>query len=150
VSGEVEVIGMDDIKKLLTKLTPKHAANLSKSLIHGLAAVTAKEAKKRVQKDTGTLKKAIKAKRKRSKPGEPISDVVVEHGNDVKSDGFYWRFVEFGTNGSEKHSPTAAKPFLTPAKLNTQAKMPQIIDEQFTKKLSALIKREQKKKAKKT
>jgi HK97 gp10 family phage protein len=150
VSGEVEVIGMDDIKKLLTQLTPKHAANLSKSLIHGLAAVTAKEAKKRVQKDTGTLKKAIKAKRKRSKPGEPISDVVVEHGNDVKNDGFYWRFVEYGTKGSEDHDATQAKPFLTPAKTKTRANMPKIIDEQFTKKLSALIKREQKKKAKKT
>ena len=146
MSSEVQVIGMDDIKKLLTQFTPKHANNLSRALIHGLASSTVKEAKKKVPVDKGTLKKSIKAKRKKSKPGQPVSDVIIEQGKSAKNDGFYWHMVEYGTGGP---SPQPEQPFMRPAKDFIQANMPRIIDEQFTKKLTALIKREQKKAAKK-
>ena len=146
MSSEVQVIGMDDIKKLLTQFTPKHANNLSRALIHGLASSTVKEAKKKVPVDKGTLKKSIKAKRKKSKPGQPVSDVIIEQGKSAKNDGFYWHMVEYGTGGPV---PQPEQPFLRPAKDFIQANMPRIIDEQFTKKLTALIKREQKKAAKK-
>lgn len=143
---KVEVIGLEEIKKVLTELAPKHARNLSKSFVHGLASETSKEAKKRVPTKTGTLKKAIKAKRRRSTPDKPISDVIVEQGNSAKNDGFYWFFVEYGTGGPV---PQPEQPFLRPAKDLVQAEMPKRAKEQFTKKLAALIKREQKKAAKK-
>jgi len=145
VSGEVQVIGMDDIKKLLTQFTPKHANNLSRALIHSLASSTVKEAKKKVPVDKGTLKKAIKAKRRKSKPGQPVSDVIVEQGKGAKNDGFYWHMVEYGTGGP---TPQPEQPFLRPAKDYIEANMPRIIDEQFTKKLTGLINREKKKAAK--
>jgi len=142
VSGEAQVIGMDDIQKLLKDFTPKHAKNLSRSFVHGLASETAKLAKKNApvseRSGGGKLKKSIKAKRRKSKPEQPISDVVVNQ--------FYWFMVEHGTGGENPHPE---QPFMRPALDMIKANMPRIIDEQFTKKLTALIKREQKKAAKK-
>jgi HK97 gp10 family phage protein len=140
--AKIGVVGLDEINKILDQLVPKHARNLSKSVIHGLASETTKEAKKRVPTDKGTLKRAIKAKRRRGKPNQPVSDVIVEHGNSVKNDAFYWHMVEYGTGGN---SPQPEQPFLRPAKDLIHANMPRILDEQFTKKLAALVRREQKK-----
>ena len=143
---KLEIDGIESMNKLLGELLPKHARNLSKAFVHGLASDMTKEAKKRVPVDKGTLKKAIKAKRRRSKPDKPVSDVIVEHGNDVKNDGFYWHMVEYGTGGPV---PQPEQPFLRPAKDLVQAELPARAEEQFKKKLAALVKREQKKAAKK-
>lgn len=145
MASEVAVFGLEDIKKVLEELTPRHATNLSRALVHGMASETSKEAKKRVPKNTGTLRKAIKAKRRRGKPGQPVSDVIVESGKNAKHDAFYWRFVEFGTGGPV---PQPEQPFLRPAKDMIQSNIPKIAEEQFVKKLSAAVKREQKKLAK--
>jgi len=143
---KIGVVGIEDISKVLGELVPKHARNLSKSFVHGLASETSKEAKKRVPKKTGTLKKAIKAKRRRSTPDKPVSDVIIEQGKSAKNDGFYWFFVEYGTGGPV---PQPEQPFLRPARDLIEANMPKVAKEQFNKKLAALIKREQKKAAKK-
>jgi HK97 gp10 family phage protein len=142
MASEVAVFGLEEIKKVLNELAPKHAANLSRAMVHSMASETAKEAKKRVPSDTGNLKRAIKAKRRRGKPGQPVSDVIVETGKTAKNDGWYWRFVEFGTGGPV---PQPEKPFLRPAKDLIQSNIPKIAEEQFIKKLSAAVKREQKK-----
>ena len=146
MSVKTEVVGLEEIKKVLTELAPKHARNLSSSLIHGFASTTAKDAKNRVPTRTGNLKKAIKAKRRRSTPDKPISDVIVEQGKDAKNDGFYWHMVEYGTGGPV---PQPEQPFLRPARDYTEANMPRIIEEQFKKKLIAMVNREKKKAAKK-
>ena len=143
---KLEVIGIESMNKIFDDILPKHARNLSKAFVHGLASDMAKEAKKRVPVDKGTLKKSIKAKRRRSKPDRPTSDVVVEQGSSAKNDGFYWHMVEYGTGGPV---PQPEQPFLRPAKDLVRAEMPQRAEAQFEKKLSALIEREQKKAAKK-
>jgi len=142
----LEVIGLEDIEKVLEELMPKHARNLSRALVHSLASTTAKEAKQKVPVDKGTLKKAIKAKRKRGTPDKSLSDVIVEQGKNAKADGFYWHMVEYGTGGPV---PQPEQPFLRPARDYVQANMPDIVEDQFTKKLAAAVKREQKKAAKK-
>ena len=146
MAQKLEVIGIESMNKIFDDILPKHARNLSKSFVHGLASDMSKEAKKRVPVNKGTLKKAIKAKRRRSKPDKPTSDVVVEQGSDAKNDGFYWHMVEYGTGGPV---PQPEQPFLRPARDLVRAEMPQRAEAQFQKKLAALIKREQKKAAKK-
>jgi len=144
---KLEIDGIESMNKIFNDILPKHARNLSKAFVHGLASDMAKEAKKRVPDGgTGNLKKAIKAKRRRSKPDQPTSDVVVEQGSAAKNDGFYWHFVEYGTGGPV---PQPEQPFLRPAKDLVQAELPARAEEQFKKKLAALVKREQKKAAKK-
>lgn len=139
------VFGIKEMSKILEDFAPKHANSLAKGVIHGLASEVVKEAKKRVPKDTGNLKKSIKAKRRKGKPGQPVSDVIVTTGKDKKNDGFYWRFVEYGTSGKTGQT---ARPFLTPAMNHVSANLDEIFKTQFTKKLAAGVKREKKKSAK--
>ena len=136
--------GLEDIDKVLNELAPKHARNLSRALMQSLASDIAKGAKKLVPTSTGNLKKAIKAKRKRSKPDKPISDVIVQSGKQAKNDGFYWRFVEYGTGGDH---PSPEQPFLRPSLDRVKAEMPAIIEQNLRKKLIAMVNREKKKAA---
>tara|TARA_Y100000310_G_C20701393_1_gene830267 strand:- start:2119 stop:2553 length:435 start_codon:yes stop_codon:yes gene_type:complete len=140
------VEGLEDVQKLLERDAPKQANNIMRSVIQGVASEIAKEAKKNVPRQTGNLRKAIKAKRRRGKPGFPVSDVIVTSGKSQRNDGFYWRFVEFGTQGE---NPQSEQPFIRPAKQKIQSNLPQILEDQFVKKLKANIKRIQKKRAKK-
>jgi HK97 gp10 family phage protein len=147
MSKQLEVVGLEEVNEILGQLTEKNARNLSRALIHGLASKVAKEAKKKVPEGrTRTLKKAIKAKRKKSPPDKPVSDVYVENGKSAKHDAFYWHMVEYGTGGPV---PQPEQPFLRPARDYVQANMPIIIEEEFTKKLTGAINRALKKQAKK-
>lgn len=146
MANKVEVFGLEEINKILTQLVPKVASNLARATIHGLASTVTKEAKKRVPTDKGTLKKAIKAKRRKSTPDKPVSEVIIESGENSKNDGFYWFFVEYGTGGPV---PQPEQPFLRPARDFVQANMPRILDEQFKKKLVSAVNRAKKKAAKK-
>ena len=141
MSQSVELIGMDDINELLEKLVPKYANNLSRTFVFGLAQEAAKEAKSLVPTNTGNLKKSIKAKRRRGKPGQPVADVIATQGKGAKYDGFYWRFVEHGTGGD---NPQPERPFVRPAKDKIEANLPEIADKVFTDKLAKMVKRVQK------
>jgi HK97 gp10 family phage protein len=140
----MQVIGADDIAKVLSQFAPRVANNLAKAVIHGVAGEITKKAKAKVPTKTGNLKKALKTKRRRGKPGQPVSDVIVSQGKSAKNDGFYWRFVEYGTQTGSKEQP-----FIRPAKDAVFGQLDSIIDNQFKKKLIAAVNREKKRKAKK-
>lgn len=138
----VEVIGLEDMERTLKTLLPKHAVNIMRATVHGIASEVAKDARKRAPKDTGALRKAIKAKRRRMKNGNPRSDVIITQGRDAKHDAYYWLFIEHGTvNQSER-------PFIRPAVDAARANLDEIITRQFGKKLEAAARREAKKQAK--
>ena len=144
--ASVEVIGLEDMERTLKTLLPKHATNIMRATVHGIASEVAKDARKRAPKratkDGGTLRKAIKAKRRRMKNGNPRRDVIITQGRDAKHDAYYWRLVEHGTvNQSER-------PFIRPAVDAARANLDEIITRQFGKKLEAAARREAKKQAK--
>lgn len=141
----VEIVGLEQVQEVLNQLAPKHARNLSRSLIHGLASSVVRDARKKVPTDTKALRKSIKAKRRRGKPGQPVSDVIIDKARGADGEVFYWNMVEYGTGGEH---PQAERPFLRPAKDLVEANMPRIIEQEFTKKLAAAINREKKKAAK--
>jgi len=138
------VIGIEEIEDVLTRIAPKHARNLMRSTIHGVAAEITKDAKKNAPKNSGNLKKSLKTKRRKSPPNKPVSEVVATQGKGVKNDGFYWRFVEYGVKGGAS-GPQSPQPFIQPAKDKVMAQLPNILKQQFVKKLTAAVKREQKK-----
>lgn len=132
----VEILGEQDIKKIFDEIAPKHARNLTRATVQGIAREVAKEAKKGAPVGrTGNLKKSIKAKRKKSNRDRPIS---VVHAKGA----FYWRFVEYGTGGPVPQEPN---PFITRAYEKVRANYKTIFREQFGKKLESLLKREKKK-----
>jgi len=140
-----DVTGVESVQNILNNLAPKHARNLARATIQGIASEIAKDARTNAPRDTGDLRKAIKVKRRRGKPDQPISDVMVEHGRSAKHDAFYWRFVEYGTAG-----PTGQpeRPFIRPAAEKMRANFPAVYREQFGKKLEAMLRRDAKKRAK--
>lgn len=137
----ITLIGLDDIQDMLESFIPKEANNLSRQFVFGLAQEGAKLAKSNVKTRTGSLKKSIKAKRRKGKPGRPVSDVIVTTGKSAKYDGFYWRFVEYGTGGSH---PSPEQPFVRPAYDKIKANLPQYTDKVFTDKLRKRIAKLQK------
>ncbi len=130
------ITGVDEIKNILTEIAPKHAANLMRSTVQGIASTIAKDAKQNAPKDTGELKSNIKAERKKSHPDKPVSEVKIKNS-------FYWRFVEYGTRtGIREHA------FVRRAVDKTTGNLNQIIKEQFGKKLESLLKKQAKKRSK--
>lgn len=140
VQKGISVEGLDELEKVLNMMAPKAARNLMRSTIHGVASEIAKEAKRKAPKDEGTLRKAIKAKRRRPKhPDAPFSDVIVTTGGTAKYDAFYWRFIEYGTTDQ----PEA--PFFRPSIDLMRPQIPKIMEKQFGKKLETMLKRAAKK-----
>lgn len=140
--GGIEVIGLEDVEKVLTDIAPRHARNLMRSTVQGIASTTAKDARQRAPKVSGTLRKAIKARRRKSPPDHPRSEVYVEHGKGAKNDAFYWRFVERGTLKGHKEQP-----FMRPALDQTNSRLVPMLREEFGKKLERALARERKKSA---
>ena len=107
--------------------------------MQSIASEIAKNARKNAPKDDGDLKKAIKAKRRRSKPMRPVSDVVIMKDKS-KIDAFYWIFQEYGTVKDPD-----GRPFLGPAVDKVNGKIGEIIDNNFINIIRKMIKRELKK-----
>lgn len=138
MSAFLKVEGIEQIQSMLTEKAPRVARNLMRSTVQAVASVIAKDAEKNAPKRSGKLKKAIKAKRKKSPPDKPVSQVIVGEGKGQKPDAFYWKFVEYGTQHS---APT---PFIGPAKQRAQANMRQMLVTEFGKKLEKQLAREAK------
>jgi HK97 gp10 family phage protein len=139
----MELVGVKELQKVLEDFAPRTAGNLMRTVIHGVATDITKESKKRVPVNTGTLKRSLKTKRRRGKPMQPVSDVIAESGKNVKNDGFYWLFVEFGTQ------KTPEQPFMRPAKDLVMSDIDNVLQRQFKDKLTKAVMREKRKRAKK-
>ncbi|MGK7753777.1 HK97-gp10 family putative phage morphogenesis protein [Roseovarius sp. C03] len=139
---EIEIRGIEEMDRVFSEIAPRHAVNISRAMIHGIAGEIRDEAKRRAPKVDGTLKKAIKAKRRRTRFDWIQSDVIVEHGASAKNDAFYWRFVEYGT------SALPERPFVLTSVRALQTALPEILREQFVTKLTAALERQRRRAAK--
>jgi HK97 gp10 family phage protein len=140
------VQGLDDVKAILLEIMPRHANNLLRATVHGMASHVAKRASSLAPKERGRLKKAIKSRRRKSRPQTPIAEVYVNRGTsrDDPKGAWYWHFVEYGTQPSDYGPGQPEQPYIRPAKVEFHRDKNRIVSEQFTKKLNAKIKREQK------
>jgi HK97 gp10 family phage protein len=110
----VTIDGLKELERKLLEMSPKLAQKGLRSAVAAGARVITKEARIRVPVDTGTLKRAIYAKRIReaSGPSQQTFYVGVRSGKREQKknrDGFYFPMVEFGT------SKMQARPFMRPA-----------------------------------
>lgn len=155
---DFEIQGIKEIREVLDNLAPRHARNILKNTIYSVAAELRNDIKAAAPVDSGDLRKNVAAKNLRSHPDKPASVVY------FKPDGFYWRFVEHGTAPGKKgsrittnrgrsrsriqyrsHPGTPARPFVMPAVNRMRTRLPQIINEKFTKALEKAVARELKK-----
>lgn len=146
----IKTEGLADVAELFEQIGPKYAQNLAIAANYGAASEFSKEIKNRVAQfsNTGNLKRSIKTRKRKSPKNSPVAESYFAQGRGVKNDGFYWRFIEHGTARNKQNAGSPARPFVEPARLEFQGKIKQIMEEQFSKKLIGLVKREQKKRAK--
>lgn len=111
---EIKVEGLSELRTALLELPKELQKGPLRSAVSAAAKVVQQKAAENAPVDTGTLKKAIY--RTRSKEGssavQETAIVGVRYGRKYQRrgiDGFYWRFLEFGT------SKLRARPFVRPA-----------------------------------
>lgn len=139
----IEISGINDVKKILEDIAPNRAANLITATMRGVATEIKKEIHGNTPKNTGNLKKSLKVKKSRSDKFKPIFKVVFESGKSARYDGFYWRFVEHGQGFGN-----SATNFVRRSRLKIESNLDFYIRSQFSKKLESAIKREQKRRSK--
>lgn len=137
VSAQIELEGADELQKMLDGLLVRELQNLNRAAVHAVASQIAKDARQAAPKDSGRLRKQIKARRRRAEdPNKPASDVY------VAGPGFYWRFLEYGT------TKRPARPFFQPAIALARGQIKQLYREMVAKKLSEKLKRDAKRRQK--
>ncbi len=138
VKIKTEVHGVDDVQRLLMQIAPKHARNIMRSTIHGVAGEIRDEARARAPTDgpPKTFAPAIKTKRGRGTPTTVRSDVIVERR------AFFWKFLEYGT------SSMSAKPTFGPVVEAMRHKFEATYVRQFKAKFAASLARAQKRQQK--
>lgn len=110
-------LGSDETRKLIRNSNHALASKAAKQIetrapVHPVDVVKyGKGDKKKVTK-SGTLKRAIKAKRRKPTDANRKfqSNVVVTEGNKAKDDAYFWKWVEYGT------VKMPAQPFINPVK----------------------------------
>ena len=63
----VTIEGVEDVRRILAEVSPREAKNLLRATVHGVAGTIRDEAKGDMPADTGDMKRATKAKRRRGK-----------------------------------------------------------------------------------
>ncbi len=128
-SRSYELEGLDEWKKMVDRISPKRAISITKQAVQAVAGKGRNEMRKHAPKKSGTLKKAIVAKRRRGKPDLAVSDVIITHGKGVKHDAWYWHMVEWET------AKTPAQPFIRPAISKVEQQIPILFRQEMGKRL---------------
>jgi HK97 gp10 family phage protein len=155
----LRVTGLNDLLTTLRQTAPREAKNLARSVVQAVAAEMGKEVRRVAPVGkTSKLKRSVSWKRNKEKNGKFSSRVVVGAKNPKdRTQAFYWKFIEFGTlrhAGRRSHRTLTAqaranatvrlraRPFVLPVKQDFAARMPQIMREQFMKKLQQRLARQ--------
>ena len=134
----IQILGMDDVKDVMSRLLPRHAKNLARATIHNVARQITKDAKQEAPKGTtGRVKRGHKAERRNTRGADTVASEV--HINSA----FYWRFQEYGTQDQPEH------PFVRPAVARATADIDATFRKAFGEQLEKALAREAKKRAKK-
>jgi HK97 gp10 family phage protein len=87
---KVTLDGADDMAALLENIAPRQAINIMRATIHSVAGTIRDDAKRKMPRDEGTMIKATKARREKTRGNLALSTVRVGH------EAYYWRFLEYG------------------------------------------------------
>lgn len=135
---EIEVKGLRELTKKMDKLrlSFKDSRKLIDPATREAIKIPYKAMKRAAPVDTGTLRRAIKMRKKKGR-----QQIIITKGRGQKNDAWYWHFVEFGHLGKNGlwQSPkkflkralgrtknTAIKKFYTEFKKNVERKVNQL------------------------
>lgn len=85
----LRIIGVEDVRRILTDVMPKEADKLTRQVAVDLARDIAKDARTRMPRDQGRMIAGTKGLKESAKAGM-MASVRVGGG------AYYWRFLEYG------------------------------------------------------
>ncbi len=106
--AKVEILGIDAVTESLKEVSPREGKRIARRTITKVAASVRDDMRQRAPFEEGTLRKAIKSRRRRGQPGLLEAGVFITHGKQATRDAFYWHWLEFGT------AKMAPQPFIHP------------------------------------
>lgn len=142
----MSIEGFDAVSDVLKKVAPREAKNILRNTVHAVAGEMRNEMRQHVKEtveDTGTLRKAIVAKREKAKGNTVASNVTITHGKGQKNDAYYWHMVNYGTVNTDE------QPFIEPVVEAMRPQIPGIFTREFSVKYADLVQRKLKAAAKK-
>ena len=107
----VRIHGLAELKRDMSRLEGRLQKNLLRGAVAKVAAEIRDDARSRVPKDTGNLRKNIMSRRRRGSRHRVSASVIVrkEGKRGEKRNAVYWRFVEYGTRFVSR------RPYIRPA-----------------------------------
>ena len=90
---ELEVRGLREATRKMDKLAMsfKDKRKLVDKATKEAIKIPVKAMRQAAPKDTGTLKRAIRFRKKKGR-----QQIIITHGKGQRNDAWYWKFVEFG------------------------------------------------------
>jgi len=137
--GGIEIEGAKYVRQTLGDVMPKEARAIARRAVTAVARYVRDTARNNVPTDTGTLKKAIRSRRRKGGRDAANAGIFVTTGNEARNDGWYWGFIEFGTKKMK------AQPFIQPTLAEWRSKAPKVFADEWWHQFS----REMEKRAKK-
>lgn len=123
--GGVQVVGLEDLRTTLETVMPREANAILRRTVTRVAATVRDDMRANAPQAQGTLRKAIRSRRERGRPGQQVAAVWITHGRNVRHDAWYWLFSEFGT---VKMPPN---PFIKPAVERARSRMDETYRQEF-------------------
>lgn len=139
-AASIEVVGLDELLSSLNSMAVEDIPKTIAATVYGIASDLRKRVRSRVPVKSGSLKKSIRVKRRKSTPMKPVVDLWF----DPKG-GWYWRLVEHG-HGGPVASP--AHPFVAPSVEEARAMAPTILRVAMQKAIDKRIRANAKRAAK--
>lgn len=125
----IRIEGLQDLRRTLGDVLPREASNILRRTVTKVAATVRDDMRQAAPKRDGALRKAIKSRRERGRPGVQEAAVWITHGRNQRNDAYYWHFFEFGT------VKMPAAPFIQPSVERTRANINTIYRREFGQQL---------------
>lgn len=115
----VEVLGIKELTKTLTKVSPAEASRIARRTVTRVARDVRDAARQRAPVGpTGNLRRSIKSRRAKGSRSRAEAEVWVDRSGGKSGRGYHWHLVEFGT------VKMAAQPFVVPTIEEYRPKIP--------------------------
>lgn len=116
----VTIEGADVLKKTLKDVSPAEGSRIGRRTVTRIAREVRDDVRQRAPVQTGNLRRSIKSKRTRGRPGEAEAEVYVDRSGGRTGSGYHWHLIEFGT------VKMSAQPFTVPTIEEWRPKVPRL------------------------
>ena len=116
----LKIDGIKELTETLKTVSPAEGTRIARRVVVRIARDARDKARQRAPVGaTGNLRRSIKSRRRRGKPGWAESEVYADRSGGKTGLGYHWHLVEFGTGprttkGGKSTGSMPAQPFITP------------------------------------